>query len=433
MRAVLSILIGLLVASFAAADDKAAEALELECRWATGPVEIDGKASESAWQGAKPIDRFYLPWLKENARPALAATRARLLWDREFLYFFADLDDADLFAPITERDGRLWDNDVFELFFKPDENATGYYEFQVNAAGAVLDMFIAERGKKGFEEMRADGPFHLKTAVVIRGTLENRADKDEGWSVEGRIPWTDMLRTGGRPVENEVWRVALCRYDYDQAWKEPELSTCAPITSKVSFHQHEEYARLRFMPMAADPARPFGIAERLPLTTSTVVGSPDPPLPYRPVRAFANLKLNFPINIDRVPGTDTLLLIVQERSYGAAAIVKFSDRPDIEKYEKVLDLPKEGVAYGICFHPKFAESGYVYVGWNGKLDGKAKQTIVTRYTWDKEKQTLDPASELHVIAWESDGHNGGDMEFGHDGMLYVTSGDGTSDSDTNMR
>ncbi len=167
--------------------------------------------------------------------------------------------------------------------------------------------------------------------------------------------------------------------------------------------------------------------------TSTVVGSPDPPPPYRPVRAFANLKLSFPIAIDRVPSTDVLLLIVQERSYGKATIVKIKDSPDTDKFENVLDIPKDGVAYGICFHPKFAENGYLYVGWNGKLGDKPKQTIVTRYTWDRERMALDPATAQHVIAWESDGHNGGDMEFGHDGMLYVTSGDGTSDSDTNMR
>ena len=42
---------------------------------------------------------------------------------------------------------------------------------------------------------------------------------------------------------------------------------------------------------------------------------------------------------------------------------------------------------------------------------------------------LDPASEEVIIEWPSNGHDGGGLVFGQDGMLYITTGDGTSDSD----
>src|SRR5262245_5586066 len=185
--------------------------------------------------------------------------------------------------------------------------------------------------------------------------------------------------------------------------------------------------------LADENDKPYGISERIPLTTSKVVGSPDPPLPYRPVRAFPNLKLTFPIAIDRIPGSDQLLLIAQEKSYGPATILRIADDPGVTQAELALEVPGGGTAYGICFHPRFAENGYVYVGWNGSLNKQPKKTYATRYTMDRKTFAIDPKSALHVISWESNGHNGGDLEFGLDGMLYITSGDGTSDSDTNLR
>ncbi|HMC10120.1 MAG TPA: PQQ-dependent sugar dehydrogenase, partial [Pirellulaceae bacterium] len=409
-------------------------------RWAVGPIEIDGKADEAAWQGAELIDKFGLPWLKENARPAKTATKAKLLWDRENLYFFADLEDHDLYADLLQHDDRTWLNDVFELFFRPDENKPPYYEFQVNAAGTMLDIFFQRKGI-GFEQAKIDGEFHWKAAVVRRGTLDNRTDRDEGWSVEGRIPWDDFARTGGRPAVGDVWRFALCRYDYTLNEK-PETSTAAPL-SQPSFHLLEDYARLKFVGMKTGgvgrptpngrlDARP-GIPTRAFVTTSKVVGSPDPPLPYRPVRAFPNLKLTFPISLDWIPGSDQLLVIAQEKSYGPATILRIADDPNVEKAEQVLVIPAGGTAYGICFHPRFAENGYLYVGWNGAVGGGSKRTYATRYTMDRATLALDPKSALDIISWESNGHNGGDLEFGLDGMLYITSGDGTSDSDTNLR
>ncbi len=81
--------------------------------------------------------------------------------------------------------------------------------------------------------------------MKLRGTLNKRDDVDQGWSVEGRIPWTDFARTGGRPLPGEEWKFNLCRFDYHKDWKEPEMSCIAPIKKKTLsafFHQIEDFA-----------------------------------------------------------------------------------------------------------------------------------------------------------------------------------------------
>lgn len=221
---------------------------QFECRWTAEPIEIDGKGDEAAWRQAQVIDVFHQPWLGDKAVWAKTATRARLLWNEEHLFFFADLEDHDLFADITEHDGKAWLNDVFELFFKPEASKPAYYEFQVNAAGTVLDMFIPKRAPDAFERFIKADKFNLQAKVQRRGTLNQHNDRDQGWSVEGRIPWTDFRPTSGRPAAGADWKFALCRYDYSQGAK-PELSTVAPLKSHPypDFHAHEDYATLRFV------------------------------------------------------------------------------------------------------------------------------------------------------------------------------------------
>src|SRR5262245_14861268 len=57
--------------------------------------------------------------------------------------------------------------------------------------------------------------------------------------------------------------------------------------------------------------KPFGLSKRIPWTTSRVVGTPEPPPPYRVRRAFPNLKVVYPITIAHEPGTENLLLVHQ--------------------------------------------------------------------------------------------------------------------------
>ncbi len=405
-----------------------------ECCWATGPIVIDGKGDDDAWKHAQVIDNFYQPWLKQP-RPAKTKTKARLLWDREHIYFLAEMEDSDLYADVKEPDGQTWDNDVFELFFKPADDKPGYYEFQVNAAGTILDMFIPRRGSGGYQRYKSDGKFHLEAKVRLDGTLNNWRDRDKGWTVEGRIPWKDFFRTGGRPKPDERWKFALCRYDYSVDFEGPDLSTCAPLKSLhyPDFHHFEDYATLRFAgPPQKDARKPYGIDRLLPLTTSRVVGSPDPPLPYRMKKVFPNLKLNFPITVLHQPGSDRLLYVTQNQAFSATSVYRIKDDPADPQTEKLLE--QDAMTYSLAFHPNFKNNGYFYLGLNGPSSAQlARKTKVVRYKMDpKPPYKLDLKSETIIIEWQSAGHDGAAIAFGHDGMMYVTSGDGTSDSDTNI-
>ncbi len=188
-------------------------------------------------------------------------------------------------------------------------------------------------------------------------------------------------------------------------------------------------------PGFGDDARPHGLQRRTPWTTSRVLGSPEPPPPFRTEEAFPNLKIQQPLTFELEPGTNSYLVLQHLGSWAPPGrLARVADRPDVDHYDVVLDFGDKTIAYGLDFHPRYLENGYLYIGLNTENEAGVHFTQVRRYTVDREPPyAIDPKSELVVIEWESNGHNGGDLAFGNDGMLYVSSGDGTSDSDLNNR
>jgi len=402
----------------------ASNATDAVCHWTDLPIVIDGDGGDEAWRLATPIDDFRIP---VTHQPATTKTSVRLLWDRSALYFLAEMEDHDLYAEVVERDGMTWNDDVFEIFMKPDEAAGGYYELQVNAAGTQMDMFVPKRSPGAYEAFKSANPFAWEVAVKRRGTLNERTDRDEGWIVEGRIPWVDLMPTGGRPDVDERWRVAFCRYDY-RLGQEPELSSSARLT-EVNFHRYEDYSTLRFAgPAEADDGL-AALAARGTSVTARLHGSPEPPLPYRAVRAWENLRPAFPIDVRVQPGTRRLVIIEEAGKYGPTKIVRTGEGESQEESEDLID--PQGVAYSLTFHPRFAENGWLFVGSNGKEGDGPNRSRIRRYEISREAPYELIGEPVTIIEWDSNGHNGAATTFGNDGMLYVTTGDGTSDSDEN--
>ena len=96
-----------------------------------------------------------------------------------------------------------------------------------------------------------------------------------------------------------------------------------------------------------------------------VVGTPDPPLPFRLRRVFEHLPLEHPLFLTHIPTTGQLLVIEQQGKIRA-----FSPEPDATAAELVLDVGEE--TYSLAFDPGFAGNGYVYVFSNGPRDAQRK-------------------------------------------------------------
>ncbi|HEY7155108.1 MAG TPA: PQQ-dependent sugar dehydrogenase, partial [Gemmataceae bacterium] len=175
---------------------------------------------------------------------------------------------------------------------------------------------------------------------------------------------------------------------------------------------------------------------RIPWTTSRVVGSPDPPPPFKVVRAFPNLKFEHPLLLARCPGSDRLFIGEQ-----AGVLYSFPDKPDA-KADVFFDLRKElqtihllaeakevEAIYGLTFHPDFEKNRQCFVCYTLRSKKAGQQNLtdgtrVSRFTVPKaDPPRIDPSSEEILLTFLQGGHNGGDLHFGPDRMLYISTGD----------
>jgi uncharacterized repeat protein (TIGR03806 family) len=166
-----------------------------------------------------------------------------------------------------------------------------------------------------------------------------------------------------------------------------------------------------------------GIDKRVSWTSSRIVGSPDPPLPFVTEQVFRALKFNQCLEITAAPGSNRLFIVEQ-----SGKIFSFLNKPDVKSADLAVDLAKSipGVeqVYALAFHPDFMRNRYCYVCYIKAADLPDGTHIARFRVTDTEPPTIDAASELTVITWLSGGHNGCALKFGPDGYLYISTGDG---------
>jgi len=105
---------------------------------------------------------------------------------------------------------------------------------------------------------------------------------------------------------------------------------------------------------------------------------------------------------------------------------KRQDQPFLDIEARVSREGNEQGLLGMAFDPEFKQSGRFYVNYTSKQE----KTCVSRFhTKDGRSASADTEEILVQFDQPYRNHNGGWVEFGPDGMLYIGSGDGGAGND----
>jgi glucose/arabinose dehydrogenase len=179
--------------------------------------------------------------------------------------------------------------------------------------------------------------------------------------------------------------------------------------------------------VSAEATRPAGGARVPSSTTPAVRPAQDS---YQPVEVFPAVDFERMVAMREVPGEEGAAVVVTQRGIvfrvtldaQASEPVTFLDVSD-----RLIDNPgnEEGLL-GLAFAPDYVTNREFYVYYTA---GDPRRSIIARYR--APGATADTATEEIVmeIPQPFRNHNGGALEFGPDGMLYIALGDGGSGGD----
>jgi hypothetical protein len=136
-----------------------------------------------------------------------------------------------------------------------------------------------------------------------------------------------------------------------------------------------------------------------------------------------------PTYVTSAPGEPNRLFVVERE--GTVQLVQNGNVTEFTDLSSAVDCPCAGERglMSIAFDPDFDQNDRLYVFYGSESD---REIHVARLTADPGHQTASPATLeqlLEIPHPTSDIHYGGQLQFGPDGALYVSTGDGGGNND----
>lgn len=212
-------------------DNNAAQEVNYTAYRTDAPIQIDGRANETAWQQAEWYS-ISERWLGEPFTDEDFSGRFKLSWDEEYLYLLAEITDDSLYF---EHEGteRYWDNDILEVFVDEDGSG-GEHTYNYNAFAYHIDknydVFDIDTDSSAYlyndhvnvKRTKSGNTYTWETAIRIyddtyqRGTDNTQVQLAAGKQMGFALAWCDNDTSTAR--ENFIGSEVVEGDDKNRGW-----------------------------------------------------------------------------------------------------------------------------------------------------------------------------------------------------------------------
>ena len=195
--------------------------------------------------------------------PEAIATSFRALWTTGGLALRYDVTDPSPWHTLTQRDERLWNEEVVELFLDVGSTGQSYAEIEWNPVGTVVDLWVDRADNRFDKDWNAND---LESRVHPR---KDAAGRTTGWTAVSLLPWAALTSkappgTALPPKAGDVWRFNAFRIERPGGetapGKDAQFLAWSP-TGNRSFHVPLAFREMVFAgtPGAAPAAAPLPV------------------------------------------------------------------------------------------------------------------------------------------------------------------------------
>jgi hypothetical protein len=201
----------------------------------TKDFSLTGLGDAAAWKTTS-----FIKLQKKLTTGVNYTTQFKILYSDSGIYCLYICEDSLITSTLKEDFADLYNEDVVEAFFWPDEKSVIYFEYELSPWNYELPILVPNYNGK-FLGWR---PWHYEKERRTRhaASINKQAGKVMGWTAEFFIPYVLLS-----PLENvppkagTKWRANFYRIDYDKggnywSWKPTGLS----------FHEYKKFGTIIF-------------------------------------------------------------------------------------------------------------------------------------------------------------------------------------------